>query len=166
MSLPDSERKSPFPEVDEPSVNIEIPPETDPQRSLQILKHIIDYYMNQPLDVLSPRNLHSCLPTGVSLDTWRDAVRYASDRSRALNGEIVQLRSRVAELVPASNSELLAEIFQQHHSGLLRPVGWWIDVASMSQLKKMMVDMIQERRKKADEMERLNGLVVRHGAVK
>ena len=65
--------------------------------SLYELKHFVDVY-SQPSKGNKSKSLESRLPGGAGLDTLRGAVRYAKDRSHALDLEILQLEDRLAEI--------------------------------------------------------------------
>lgn len=158
MSTSDSESESSLFDIGEPTANTRISPRTDPQRSLQVVKYIIDFYMDQSYDALVKRYLHKRLPEDVSAEVWCAAVRYANERSQAIEVEVRQLKARVVEIEARIRSAPVV----RHGAPDLNPSDRWINITNEADLKQMVIDLILERAGKVEEMKNLTELVIKH----
>ena len=123
--------------------------------SLQALKHFVDIYTH-PSKLTPEADLRDHLPILIRLEILQAAVRYANDRSHALDAELQQLRSRIAEKDVLRRG---STVLEREDNGL-RPSDWWIDVAMRDDLRKCLLQLIVERGTKWFEMVRLRDTLV------
>ena len=151
-------------EVIDPSTPPEeyIYPGQQPQPTLPGLKHFVDSY-GQPSVQTNALSLHTLLVNvDANLKVWKAAVRYANDRSHALDEEVRQLDDRLAEIQKLDGGKEIAECV---NFGSL-PSWWWIRGAGEKQLKEMVVKLVMERRKKVESMTSMLELSVLRSAAR
>lgn len=129
------------------------------QHILQGLKHHFDclsFYRN--LDTSDQiRVLVSGFQVSAEPETWRAAIRYARERSAALDAEIWQLRERAREVAFYTAQDLgLTLVYDARPTERLEGVG-------VRELMDMWISLVLERKRKRIEAESLIDAVIASG---